>query len=276
MTGMEAPKRSAYAELDRLPVQVRATLVAALDALAAQPEIRRVRRAAQNALLPTPGQRILDAGCGGGEVARHLATLVAPHGEVVALDYSAATVAVAAERHDGSRVEYVVGDVEALMFPDDSFDAVRCERVLQHVVDPDRAVAELVRVTRGNGRVCLVDTDWDSMAFDGVPEDLVAAVIRHMRESPTLHHRNAGRTLRRRLVRVGLAGVLVEPVTCCFTDPAAAAVVLPMVNAQAAAEVGMVPDEIRHRWFSEIEGAGERGEFLATLTIWVAVGAKPA
>src|SRR2546423_5369676 len=110
--------RTAFAQLDQITPELRAMLTSALDRMAADPQIRRVRRVAWQALAPRPGQRILDAGCGLGEVARELAAAVAPDGEVVALDLSAATVQAAAQRHDGSPVRYLTGDVAALGFPD--------------------------------------------------------------------------------------------------------------------------------------------------------------
>ena len=176
--------RTPFADLDQVPPQVRAMLIAALDQMAAHPQIQRVRRVARKALAPRSGQRLLDVGCGVGEVARELATLVAPDGEVVAVDLSAATVAVAAERHDTSNVRYAVGDIAALDFPDADFDGVRTERVLQHVTDPDASVAELARVVRPGGRVCLVDTDWESLALDGMPEGMVSALRTHADNRP--------------------------------------------------------------------------------------------
>ncbi|MEV1287542.1 methyltransferase domain-containing protein [Micromonospora sp. NPDC049679] len=273
--GDDPPTRTPFAQLDQLPPEVLAGLIASLDALAAQPEIRRVRRAAQTALLPLPGQRVLDAGCGAGEVARQLAALVAPTGEVVAADFSAATVAIAALRHDGSRVRYVVGDMTALGFPDRTFDRVRSERVLQHLDDPDSAVAELVRITRPGGRVCLVDTDWESLTTDGIPDELTVALRRHVASGSMLHDRSMGRTLRRRLVRAGLVDVITEPVTCCFTDPDDAAAVLPMFDRRSLMPAGMVPDEMWEGWFAAVDGAAARGELLAALTIWVAAGVRP-
>ena len=44
-------------------------------------------------------------------------------------------------------VEFHLGDVYSLTFPDDSFDAVRADRVFQHLLDPSAALAEMRRVT---------------------------------------------------------------------------------------------------------------------------------
>ncbi|AGL19918.1 methyltransferase domain-containing protein [Actinoplanes sp. N902-109] len=265
-------ERPPFADLDEMPPDMFAMLVAALDAMAEHPEIRRVRHAGWEALRPAPGQQLLDAGCGAGDVSRELAAAVAPGGEVVALDRSTATLAAARARHDGGDVRYVNGDVCALQLDDNSFDGVWCERVLQHVRDANRAIAELVRVTRPGGQVCLLDTDWSSLAFDGVDAALAGAVVRHAHGSLTPQHADIGRTLRRRLVDHGLSEVSAVPVTCCFPDPASAAVVLPMVNPAVPAHSWPVPEQLRADWLEQVDAAGTRGDFLAVLTIWVAAG----
>ncbi len=269
-------ERTPFADLDGQPSEMTAMLLAALDAMGRHPEIRRVRRTALRALQLEPGQRLLDAGSGAGDVARWLAAEMGQAGEVLALDYSAATIAAAVQRHDGSNVTYRTGDVCALDLPDDSVDGVWCERVLQHVDDAERAIGELVRVTRPGGRICLIDTDWGSLAFDGVPPALARQVraIMHGRLTPT--QSDMGRTLRRRLVARGLTQVSATPVTCLFADPASAAVVLPMVNQMVSQEAWMAPPGVRDEWFSHIDAAGSRGDFLAVLTIWVVAGTLPA
>ena len=69
------------------------------------------------------------------------------------------------------RTRFVLGDAGALGEADDSFDAVRSERMLQWVPDPGRAVAEMARVVRPGGLVCLVDSDWSTFDLDvGDPE----------------------------------------------------------------------------------------------------------
>lgn len=266
--GVERP----FADIDRIPAPMATMLIAALEAMSRHPEIQRVRRVAHDALRPMPGQRLLDAGSGSGDVARQLAARVGPDGEVVALDFSAATIAAARRRHDGSPVHYLTGDVTALDLPDGGFDGVWCERVLQHVAKPGRAVAELVRVTRPGGRVCLIDTDWESLAFDGVPADLAGAVVAHVRGRFPARQRDMGRTLRRRLRRAGLADVEAVPRTLFFGTPESAAVVLPMVNPIVPVEAGLWPEGKRKRWLAAVNDAGRRGDFLAVLTMWVVTG----
>jgi ubiquinone/menaquinone biosynthesis C-methylase UbiE len=265
-------ERTPFADLDGQPTATTAMLLSALERMGRHPEIRRVRRAALRALRPAPGQRLLDAGSGAGDVARWLAGELGPQGEVLAVDSSVATITAAMERHDGSNVEYRIGDVCALDLPDDSFDGVWCERVLQHVDDAERGIAELVRVTRPGGRVCLIDTDWGSLAFDGVPAGLARQVMELMHGRLTPRQFDMGRTLRRRLVAHGLQQVTATPVTCLFADPESAAVVLPMISPLVDQEAWMAPPGVREEWFSHVEAAGARGDFLAVLTIWVAVG----
>jgi SAM-dependent methyltransferase len=265
-------ERTPFADLDGQPSEMTAMLLAALEEMGRHPEIRRVRRIALEALRPAPGSRLLDAGSGGGDVARWLAAEAGPDGEVIAMDYSAAITAAAIQRHDGSNVRYTTGDVSAIDLPSDSVDGAWCERVLQHVDDADVAIAELIRVTRSGGRVCLVDTDWASLAFDGVPARLAEPVIANMHGRLTPRQLDMGRTLRRRLVTAGLREVSATPVTCLFGDPASAAVVLPMVNPMLPAEVWMTPPGVREEWLAEVDAAGARGDFLAVLTIWVVTG----
>jgi SAM-dependent methyltransferase len=270
-----APDRTPFAGIDELPPEMAAMLIGALETMAGSPEIRRVRDVATSLLAAAPGQRLLDAGCGLGEVARGLAARVAPDGEVVALDFSEVTLAAARQRHDGSAVRYVSGDISALDLPDDHFDGVRSERVLQHVAEPQRAVAELVRVTRPGGRVCLIDTDWESIAVDGLPAELVAALRQHFFGQFVMHHRDMGRTLRRRLVAAGLTGVTAVPVPLTWTDPDAAGCVVPLFNRHIPRRATLLPDELFDSWFSCLAEVAGRDQFLATLTMWITVGTRP-
>ena len=250
-----------------------AVMVRVLDQLADLPAIQRVRRIARAAMGVRDGQRLLDAGCGVGEESRQLARLVGPEGEVTAVDLSRALVAAAEQRDNGSGVRYAVGDIAALDFPDATFHAVRSERVIQHVPDADAAIAELVRVTVPGGRVCLIDTDWESVLMDGMPVGYLPEFARLGREKG-LVFKPAGRLLRGQLVRAGLTQVTAEPVAIPMTDRHTAERLGPFFNRQTFDLVLNAPGELADAWFGAFDDALVRNEFLAVLTIWVVAGTK--
>jgi SAM-dependent methyltransferase len=268
----ETDSAPSFARVDRTPADVQAMMLRVLDRLADLRGIQRVREIGRAALDVRRGQRLLDAGCGVGEEARVLARLAGPDGEVTAIDLSTAIVAAAAQRDRGSGVHYAVGDITALDFPDGAFARVRSERVLQHLAEPDLAVAELARVTAPGGRVCLIDTDWESFFVEGMPEDIFHELRRLGRERG--HGRPSGRLLRGQLVRAGLTEVIAEPVSIPMTDRATAETIHPAFNPLALKRLGTVPEELSEPWFSAFEAALARGDFLAVLTIWVVTGVK--
>ncbi|SFF04683.1 Methyltransferase domain-containing protein [Actinoplanes philippinensis] len=275
--GMEPAQkdRTPFSDIDGLSGQMSEIVLDALTEMGRHPEIQRVRRVAFDMLGAVTGQRLLDAGSGNGEVARLLAARVGGRGEVLAVDHSSAVTADAVARHDGSNVRYLTADVAALDLPAGHVDGVWCERVLQHVDDADATIGELLRVTRPGGRICLVDTDWGSLAFDGMPGGLGAVVMAHVNGHFTPRQFDMGRTLRRRLVAAGLRDVVTAPVTCLFTTPASAAVILPMVNPRVPEAAWATPPGLREEWLACVDAAGQSGTFLAVLTIWVAAGTKP-
>ncbi len=94
------------------------------------------------------GPDVLEVGCGYGILAERLAG----RGDlkVTATDLSADNIEVlrGAPRAPGREIELRVANVERLPFADKSFDTVLCAHTLEHVRDFEKAVAELVRVTR--------------------------------------------------------------------------------------------------------------------------------
>jgi SAM-dependent methyltransferase len=126
-----------YASLDRLAMRrLDRTGWLRFDDLAEEQTL--IRAVAE--VRPT---RVLDVACGDGRLASLYA---AP--EVVCVDASPAAVEQAAERG----LDAQLADARELPFPDGSFDVVTCNHALYHLPDPDRALAEFVRVLRSGGR----------------------------------------------------------------------------------------------------------------------------
>jgi SAM-dependent methyltransferase len=110
--------------------------------------------------------RILDAGCGPGEATSRLAQLF-PRATVLGVDVLDAPLDLARRRHAGlaPRVRFEKGSIFGLELPDGAFDLTVCRHVLQAIPDAERAVAELVRVTRRGGRLHLIAEDYGMIHF---------------------------------------------------------------------------------------------------------------
>jgi SAM-dependent methyltransferase len=91
--------------------------------------------------------RVLDVGCGEGQVARHIKASVGS--AVVGVDPSTNQLAVARER--GGGVAYVRGSAGALPVRDGAFDAVVACLVFEHITDVDAALAEVARCLEPGG-----------------------------------------------------------------------------------------------------------------------------
>ncbi|MFC5003965.1 class I SAM-dependent methyltransferase [Dactylosporangium cerinum] len=118
-----------------------------------------------------PGVRLLDVGTGTGTVA---ALAVAGGGRVTAVDAEPGMVDLARGNVPGAEV--VEGQLPDLPFPDGAFDAVVANFVVNHVIDPARTVAELLRLTAPGGRVAVTVWPHPAPPLQQLWADVMAAV----------------------------------------------------------------------------------------------------
>ena len=112
---------------------------------------------ALRALAPRPGENILDIGCGGGETAMDLAATVAPNGNVVGVDLSAAILAFAHQAADGcDRLRFIEADAQTFPFIPRSFDAAFSRFGVMFFADPIAAFVNIHRSLKPDGRLAFV------------------------------------------------------------------------------------------------------------------------
>jgi len=112
-------------------------------------------------LVPlTPGDAVLDTGCGAGVDSLVAGHLVGPGGTVVGLDVTPAMIE-RARAHQARlglvNVTFQVGEAEALPFPDANFDAIISNGVFNLTLNKEKALHEAHRVLKPGGRLMLAD-----------------------------------------------------------------------------------------------------------------------
>jgi SAM-dependent methyltransferase len=118
-----------------------------------------------DAIVPQPGQRVLELAAGLGETGLLAAELVAPIGGAIISDQAEAMLDGARARAAAlglSNVEFQVLNAEWIDLPVASVDAVLCRWGYMLMADPPAALAETRRVLRPGGRVALAV--WDAVA----------------------------------------------------------------------------------------------------------------
>jgi len=107
------------------------------------------------------GDRVLDVGTGTGSLAAAVETGM-PASEIVGVDPSEGFIAFARKNVASTRAHFEVGDAQALKFKDATFDNTLALLVMNFIPDPNKAIAEMRRVTRPQGVVSACVWDYDA------------------------------------------------------------------------------------------------------------------
>jgi SAM-dependent methyltransferase len=128
----------------------------------------------------SPGESVLDAGCGTGAAARVAAERAGPTGRVIGIDINSGMVEVARSlpRNDGAEIEWRVESVYAPTLPEGTLDAALCAQTLQFLDRREAALVEMRRVLRENGRLTV--SCWCAIEENPYFHALVDAVSRHI------------------------------------------------------------------------------------------------
>lgn len=107
----------------------------------------------------TPGMRVLDCATGTGDLAFAFKRAVGDQGQVTGLDFSPRMIALATVKPDNTErpVEFMIGDVLEMPFPDNTFDIASIAFGIRNVDDPVAGLSEMARVVRPGGRVAILE-----------------------------------------------------------------------------------------------------------------------
>jgi len=222
----------------------------------------------------TPGQKVLEVGCGTGVLMRWLARRSDSTIDITAIDINRHFLQDARnfakqEGLDG-RIDFREGSAEKIPFADSSFDFTVSITVLEEV-DAELAIAEMVRVTKPGGKVGIMLRSVDLQRFINLP---LPAELKSKLETPGAWGGGVGpkgcadASLYQRMQRAGLKNVQKLLQVAVNDQPGEFAYVesniLPRLN---QAEVAM--------WRKTAAQAGNDGSFFHVTPYHCAIGTKP-
>lgn len=247
-----------------------------LLALYVTPDVVAQREKFMQAFAPRPGERVLDVGSGPGFLVNAIAEAVGSSGSVCGIDISEPLLAVAQSHcaHQ-SWVEFHRGDATRLPFSDNDFDAVASTQVLEYVPDVDAALAEIHRVLRREGRVAILDTDWDSLVWHSPNQERLRRILGAWEE----HAADSflPRTLANRLRRTGfrVEAQQVIPLLNADYDPNTYSNRLVDIIVPFVAGRNEITHDDAEIWAKELRQLGEQGEYFFSLNRYLFLAKKP-
>jgi len=218
-----------------------------------------------------PGETILDVGCGSGVLDRWLARHTGGAHRITAVDIHRTLLreaaALATKEGLAEHIEFREGNAEVLPFGDNSFDVTMSATVME-LLDAERMLREMVRVTRPGGRVGVVVRAIDMQSFVNVP---VRAELKM--KIAALPNGLAGARgcadggLYQRFCNAGLQDVQMLPQLATYAGARAHA-------ADERIEAALSPAELAE-WHTAVTQAEAEGTFFIALPFHCAVGTVP-
>jgi ubiquinone/menaquinone biosynthesis C-methylase UbiE len=235
----------------------------------------------------TPGSRLLDIACGTGIVARVAADRAGNDVAITGIDMNPAMIDVARATaiDEGKTIEWHVGTVDALPFPDQSFHVVTIQQGLQFFPNKPAALRECFRVLSPGGVIAI--GIWSSLEKQGL-QKAYAEAIERVTGSPAMHApygRMTREELETLLDEAGFTSTSVEEVTIdgTFDDPDAfvglmvegTSAGVPGMHGRSAEERAALATEVSALMADAVRASTHDGRLVSHSTALLAVAIRP-
>jgi len=168
----------------------------------------------------------------------------------------------------------LVADAEALPLRSDFVDGCWSDRTFQHLANPRKALAELVRVMKPGATIVVADADYGTQTMEFPDQALAGKVFdfraRHMRRNGTLAHEMAGH-----FESAGLVDASAEKKDLVVRDPTSVDNVLGLRSwARTAQTQGAMEDDEVRRWESLYDDVVASSRFRWSVSFFLTSGRK--
>jgi ubiquinone/menaquinone biosynthesis C-methylase UbiE len=265
-----------FGKLNEMPSEPVTGIGHVLEAMSTLPAFRDARHWLLRNLGMAQGSSVIEAGCGNAAALEDVLSTVGAKGRLVGIDPTKAFVESARTRAaqlGASNARFEVGDIRAIPCADGEFDAAYCDKVLIHAGPTKTALAELVRVTRGGGRVGAIE--WLPYFVISSSQPAAADAFNNIFRKAVYDY-FISCNLSRHFHAAGLKHVRTEA-SLAHTDsldshPGWRAFIvhqMPMFI-----QAGLIEEATGQAFLADIEQLNAKGEFSASFIVQAAVGTK--
>lgn len=257
------------------------SLKTCLSSIDAHPFFRSVKDESYQLLRLTSSSLVLEVGCGIGTDAWRLSEMIGESGLIIGIDpgRSMITDACAKEVTPFSSLcnqkspHFMQMDGRYLGFPDMSFDAIREDRALQHIKNPELVIREIFRVLRPDGRFVIFEPDWELFIIEGSGKALTRSILNYWADK--FMNGWIGRSLPRLCYENGARTVTIEPKTLILQDLSICNEIFGIRDTVClAVSSGIITSYEGDSWISYLEHSDREGRFFCSFTGFLLSGTK--
>jgi ubiquinone/menaquinone biosynthesis C-methylase UbiE len=263
---------SGFSKVDRS--QDPGVFITCLQTLCSLPYFQDYKKRSFDLLNLRRSSRILEIGCGLGQDAIAIARMIGEGGKVIAIDSSRKMIkSLCQDPMKIDSIQLCLSDACNLPFRDGSFDGARADRVLQHISEPRKAFAEMVRTVRGKGRLVVYEPDWGTFIISPGQKEICRTITQLFGD--TFPSGWIGRQLPGYFREEGLEKIQIKAETFSTDDLNLAIQIFDLVNnAQRAERMGYVSESQVDVWLEELRQANRQGRFFCSYTGFLISGEK--